>query len=196
MDVALAPGSWLREARRNAGWLIALGVLGVIVGMLAIGSPLVAGVSVSIVVGTMLVITGLVHLAGAFKAGSFGSGAFGLISGLLTVVCGLLLFFRPVFGLTALTLLLAVYFFVEGVSSIILGFRVKPHKGWGWLVFSGALGFLLGVFIYRQWPLSGVWAIGTLVGVHILFRGWSFIAIGLAARSGISGVEEAVKDPG
>jgi hypothetical protein len=141
MDVALAPGSWLREARRNAGWLIALGVLGVIVGMLAIGSPLVAGVSVSIVVGTMLVITGLVHLAGAFKAGSFGSGAFGLISGLLTVVCGLLLFFRPVFGLTALTLLLAVYFFVEGAgwssaalsgsSSVSLSTASGPFPAYG-----------------------------------------------------------------
>jgi uncharacterized membrane protein HdeD (DUF308 family) len=194
MDIAMTPNAWLKDAKKNAGWLIALGVVSVIVGVLAIGSPMVAGMSVSMVVGAMLLITGIGHLIGAFKAGSFGSGLLGFLGGALTTVAGVVMFFRPVVGLEVLTILLAIYLVFDGISGIILGFRVRAlGRGWGWLVFSGVLGLVLGVLIYRQWPVSGVWAIGTLVGIHILFRGWSLIAIGLAARSGISTVQEAVE---
>lgn len=194
MDLAMTPNAWLKDAKKNAGWLIALGVISVIVGMLAIGSPMVAGMSVSMVVGTMLLITGIGHLISAFKAGSFGSGLLGFLGGALTTVAGVVMFFRPVVGLEVLTILLAIYLIFDGISGIILGFRVKAlGGGWGWLVFSGVLGLVLGVLIYRQWPVSGVVAIGTLVGIHILFRGWSLIAIGMAARSGISTVQEAVE---
>ena len=195
MDIAMTPNAWLKDAKKNAGWLIALGVISVIVGVLAIGSPMVAGMSVSMVVGAMLLITGIGHLIGAFKAGSFGSGLLGFLGGALTTVAGVVMFFRPVVGLEVLTILLAIYLIFDGISGIILGFRVRAlGQGWGWLVFSGVLGLVLGVLIYRQWPISGVWAIGTLVGIHILFRGWSLIAIGLAARSSISVVQEELKE--
>ena len=192
MNIAMTPDAWLRDAKKNAGWLIALGVVSVIVGMLAIGSPMVAGMSVSMFVGVMLLISGIGYLVSAFKAGSFGSGLLGFLGGTLTSFAGVVMLFRPVVGLKVLTIVLAVYLIFDGVSGIVLGFRVRAlRSGWGWLVFSGALGLLLGVLIYSQWPVSGVWAIGTLVGIHILFRGWSLIAIGIAARSGISAVQDA-----
>lgn len=195
MDIAMTPTTWLKDAKKNAGWLIALGVINVIVGILAIGSPMVAGMSVSMFVGVMLLISGIGHLVGAFKAGSFGSGLLGFLGGTLTSVAGVVMLFRPVVGLGLLTILLAVYLVLDGVSGIVLGFRVRAlGQGWGWLVFSGVMGLVLGVLIYRQWPVSGVWAIGTLIGIHILFRGWSLIAIGMAARSGISAAQEAVKE--
>ncbi len=194
MDIAMTPTAWLKDAKKNAGWLIALGAVSVIVGMLAIGSPMVAGMSVSMFVGVMLLISGIGHLVGAFKAGSFGSGLLGFLGGTLTSAAGIVMLFRPVVGLGLLTIMLAVYLILDGISGIVLGLRVRSlRKGWGWLVFSGVLGLVLGVLIYRQWPVSGVWAIGTLVGIHILFRGWSFIAIGLAARSGITAIQEAAR---
>ena len=195
MDIAMTPTAWLKDAKKNAGWLIALGVISVFVGMLAIGSPMVAGMSVSMVVGVMLLISGVGHLVGAFKAGSFGSGILGFLGGTLTSFAGVVMLFRPLVGLGLLTIVLAVYLILDGISGIVLGFRMRAlRQGWGWLVFSGALGLVLGVLIYRQWPVSGVWAIGTLVGIHILFRGWSLIAIGLAARRGISAVQEAATE--
>lgn len=187
--------SWVKDAKRNAGWLIFLGAVSVIVGMMAIGSPMVAGASVSIVIGFFLLAAGISQLVGAFKAGSFGSGILGFLGGALTTFAGLVMFMRPVVGLKMLTLLLALYLIFDGISGIVLGLRVRAlGSGWGWLVMSGALGLLLGILIYRQWPLSGVWAIGTLVGIHLLFRGWSFIAIGMAARSGLSEAQEAIKE--
>ncbi len=186
--------SWVKDAKKNAGWLIFLGVVSVIVGVMAIGSPMVAGMSVAMVVGFFMVVSGLSQLAGAFKAGSFGSEALSLIGGIVTTLVGFLMFFRPLFGVKALALILAVYFLTEGISGIALAFKVRPEKGWGWMLFSSTLALLLAWFIFKQWPLSGAWAIGTLVGIHILFRGFSFVAIGVAARSGLSTVQDALKE--
>jgi len=191
MNIAMVPSEWIKEAKKNAGWLIALGVLGIVVGVFAIASPHVAGMWVSMVVGGILLVAGAGNLVAAFKAGSFGSGLLGFAGGALTSVAGLMMFFRPLFGMGVLTMLLAFYLFFDGISGITVGFRVRPESGWGWLAFSGALALLLGVMIWRQWPLSGMWAIGTLVGIHILLRGWSLVAIGLAARRGLSAVQEA-----
>jgi uncharacterized membrane protein HdeD (DUF308 family) len=89
---------------------------------------------------------------------------------------------RPLFGLASLTLVLAAYFLVDGIFEIIAAFQIKPKKGWGWVLFSGIAAFLLGYLIWSQWPLSGGWAIGVLVGVNLLLSGWSMIAFGGAAR--------------
>jgi uncharacterized membrane protein HdeD (DUF308 family) len=191
-----AVSSWAKDAKKNAGWLIALGVVSIVVGFMAIGSPLVAGTSVAAVVGFLMLVAGLSQLVGSFRAGSFGSGALGFLGGLLTSLAGLLMFLRPLFGLGALAILLGIYFFVDGFSEIALAFRVRPEKGWGWMLFSGVLALLLGILIFRQWPLSGALAMGMLVGIHLLFRGFSLVAIGMAARGGLSDAQEALKEEG
>jgi uncharacterized membrane protein HdeD (DUF308 family) len=181
--------SWVKDAKKNAGWLIVIGALNAIVGIMAIGSPMVAGMSVAVLVGIFMLVAGLFQLLGSLKAGSFGSGALGFIGGLLTSLAGLLMFSRPLFGVGVMAVLLGIYFFTDGIWEIGLAFRIKPEKGWGWILVSGVLSILLGFFIFRQWPFSGAWAIGILVGVHLLFRGGSLIAIGAAARSGLSQVK-------
>ena len=186
--------SWVKDAKKNAGWLIFLGVLNAIVGFLAIGSPMVAGMSVVILVGIFMLIAGISQLFGSFKAGSFGSGALGFIGGLLTSVAGLLMFTRPLFGLGVLTILLGIYFFIDGIGEIALAFRIKPEKGWGWTLISGILAILLGFFIMSQWPFSGAWAIGMLVGIHLVFRGISLVVIGAAARSSLAQVKEGAEE--
>ena len=126
-----AVSAWVKDAKKNAGWLIALGVLSMVVGFMAIGSPLVAGTSVSAVVGFFMLVAGLSQLVGSFKAGSFGSGGLSFLGGLLTSLAGLLMFFRPLFGLGVLAILLGIYFFADGFSGIALAFRVRPEKGVG-----------------------------------------------------------------
>ena len=186
--------AWVKDAKKNAGWLITLGVLGMVVGVMAMVSPLVAGTSVTAVAGFFMLVAGLSQLVGAFRAGSFGSGGLGFLGGLLTSLAGLLMFLRPLFGLGVLAILLGIYFFADGISGIVLAFRVKPEKGWGWTLFSGVLALLLGILIFRQWPLSGAWAIGVLVGIYLFVRGFSLVAIGMAARGGLSDAQEALKE--
>lgn len=184
--------SWVKDAKKNASWLIVIGAVNAIVGFMAIGSPMVAGMSVAVLVGILMVIAGLIQLIGSLKAGSFGSGALGFAGGLLTSLAGLLMFTRPLFGIGVMAVLLGIYFFTDGIWEIGLAFRIKPEKGWGWILISGILSILLGFFIFRQWPLSGALAIGTLVGLHLLFRGVSLIAIGAAARGGLSHLKEGL----
>jgi uncharacterized membrane protein HdeD (DUF308 family) len=177
-----AVGGWAQKAGRNAGWLTALGVVTVIAGFMAVGSPLGAGLGISIFIGIALVIAGIARTVGAFSAGSFGQGALAFIGGMLTLVAGVILTARPDFALATLTLMLGAYLVVDGVSSGVLAFHVRPEKGWGWMFISAALGVILGFMLLKEWPLSGLWAIGTLVGINLMFSGFSIIAIGSAAR--------------
>lgn len=190
----MTDGRWLAEAKKNAGLLIFLGVLTVILGVLAIAAPMITGITVAVFVGFLLLFTGIMRIVYAFKSGQWGSGIWGTIIGLLGAVAGLLLIFRPMVGLLTLTLLLAIYFFVDGISEIIAAFKIKPDQGWGWVLFNGVIALLLGIMIWRQWPMSGSWAIGVLVGVHILITGWTMIVLGTGARRIAGKVEDVVED--
>ena len=178
-----AVSSWAQTAAKNARWIIVLGVVTAVAGFLAMGSPLATGLTVVVFIGMALVIGGVARIIGAFSAGSFGQGTLAFIGGMITFVAGLALTGRPGIGLTTLTLILGVYLVVDGISSAILAFKVRPEKGWGSMLFSAVMGVLLGFLLLREWPLSGTWAIGTLVGVNMVFSGFSMISVGSAARS-------------
>jgi uncharacterized membrane protein HdeD (DUF308 family) len=190
----MAEGSWLAEAKKNAGLLIFLGVLTVIFGVIAVASPMITGVAVTVFVGFLLLASGVTQMIHALKSKQWGTGFWGTLIGVLGVVAGLLMIFRPMIGLVTMTLLLAVYFLVDGISEIIAAFRIKPDQGWGWVLFNGVIAVLLGFMIWRQWPISGAWAIGLLVGIHILLTGWSMIILGTGARRVAGAIEEKVED--
>lgn len=181
-NVREAISDWAEEAKKHAGWLVVLGVLTIVMGVFAMMSPLLSGLGVSIMIGIPLVIGGVARTISAFRAGSFGQGALAFIGGILTFVAGIVLVFRPGVGLATMTLMLGVYLLVDGVSGSLLAFHVRPEKGWGWMLISGAMGVLLGIMLLKEWPVSGLWAIGTLVGINLLFSGFSIVTIGLAAR--------------
>lgn len=175
--------------KQNSGWAIAIGVLSVITGFLAIMSPLIAGVSITVVVGALLSINGVSQLIFAFKTGSIGKGLLTFVLGLLAIGVGLYMMFNPGMGLLTLTLLLAVYFFVSGISEIIGAFKMKPVKGWGWASISGVASLVLGVMIWLQFPASGEWAVGVLTGIRMIFGGMWAIAIGRGVRGAAEEVQ-------
>ena len=189
-------GTRAHEAKKNATWLIVFGVLTVIFGFLAIASPLVTGLAVSIMVGVLLVFMGVARIVHAFKSGEWGAGIWGTIVGLVAVVAGLVTIFRPGVGLATLTLVLAAYFLVDGICEIIGSFKMKPIAGWGWMLFNGIVAVILGFLIWRQWPVSGAWAIGVLVGIHILLTGITMTVFGFGARRISGKVEDAVEAAG
>ena len=164
------------------------GIVVLILGLLAIAAPLAAGTAVSTMVAILLMAAGVVRMLWAFKAGSFGKGALALLLGGLTLGVGIVILARPLVILASLALILAVYFLLDGISEIVCAFRVKPAKGWGFMVFGGAMSIVLSALIWSQWPLSGAWAIGILVGVRLVFAGTAMIALG----SAIGTVRDAV----
>jgi uncharacterized membrane protein HdeD (DUF308 family) len=190
----MAEATWIEEAKKNSGFLIFLGVLTVIFGVIAIGSPLVTGVAVAVFVGFLLLASGVTQIIHALKSKQWGTGFWGTVIGLLGVAAGLLMIFRPLVGLVTMTMLLAIYFLIDGISEIVAAFRIKPDQGWGWVLFNGIIAVVLGLMIWRQWPVSGAWAIGLLVGIHILMSGWSMIILGSGARRVAGAIEDAVED--
>lgn len=182
----------MERVKQNSGMVITLGVVLLIFGILAIASPFVAGLSIAITIGILLIMGGIGQLVFAFNASSFGKGIWVFILGALTVFIGIAMVGQPDAALATLTLFLAAYFIVEGIFEIIWAFQIKPVKNWGWNLFSGIISLLLGIMIWRQYPLSGAWAIGTLVGIKLIFSGWTMIAFGGAARSTAKDVEAAV----
>lgn len=172
----------LGTIKRHAGVGIAVGVLVVVAGILALLSPLVAGISVAIAVGVLIVASGVSRLFLAFKMGSFGHGLLVFLLGLLSIVIGGYMLSRPGMALATLTLVLAVYFVVDGVFQSIWAFRLRPIKGWGWSLFSGVVSLALGIMIWRQFPVSGIWAVGTLAGIHMVFGGSSVASVCATAR--------------
>jgi len=168
--------------KRSSGLVIAIGVLLLILGFLALGAPLAAGLSVAAAVGLLLLFGGLAQLFFAFRAGSFGAGLMVFVLGALKAFAGVLMFLEPVVGLAVLTLVLAAYFVVEGVAEILWAFQLRPAPGWGWCLGSGIAALVLGLMIWKQFPLSGVWAVGTLVGIKLIFSGATLATLGGGAR--------------
>jgi uncharacterized membrane protein HdeD (DUF308 family) len=168
---------------RNWGWLLALGILMIILGAFAIAAPYGATLAVQFALGWILVIGGIAEAIHAFMARGWGGFLLELLSAILYLVVGVLLLVNPVGGALALTIVLAVFLIVEGIFKIMMAMRVRDHRGWGWLLASGVLSVILGVLIWAEWPASGLWVIGLLVGIQLLFTGWSLVMLALAARA-------------
>ena len=169
--------------KQASGWSIVWGILLVIFGALAIVSPFVAAVAVSVFIAWLIVFAGIVHLVLAFHSHRAASRIWKLLVALAYIGIGLYLLWHPLVGTVALTLLLAIMLLVEGVLEIVLYFQMRPLQGSVWVLFDGIITLLLAGLIYVHWPSSSIWAIGTLVGVSMIFSGITRIMMSLAVRS-------------
>ena len=169
----------IKKDAKAAKWS---GIFLLIAGFISLVSPLAAGLSLTLMVGVMLLVGGVAQLFVVFRAGSFGAGLLMALLAVLTLVAGGYMISQPLAALATLTLFLAGYFIAMGIIEIIGAFGARPAAGWGWLLFDGIVSFVLGVMIWSQFPISGVWALGTLVGIRLIMSGWTLIAIGGAAK--------------
>lgn len=126
--------------------------------------------------------SGAAHLVFAWHTRTTGGMLWELLLGILYIFIGAYLLLHLVAGLASLTLALAIYLFAEGVLKLILSFRLRPMSGSRWLLFDGIITLILSVLIWRTWPSSTEWVIGTLVGISMLFSGISRLMLSLAAR--------------
>jgi uncharacterized membrane protein HdeD (DUF308 family) len=177
----------MREVSRST---TALGILTAFLGVVALMAPLFTGVSITIMIGMLLLIGGIAGSIYAFKAPTLSEGVWKFLFGGLTLVCGLLLLANPVEGLGALTIILAIFLLVEGIAKIAMAMRVKPEDGWGWILFSGIMSILFTVLIYAQWPVSGVWAVSIVIGAWLLVYGLSMASVGSAAKDAITELQD------
>jgi len=171
------------EARHLTGWSIAISLLIILAGILAIALPVTAGIAVNILVAWLLVFVGVAHLVFGWHIRAIGGVIWQVLLGVLYIGIGGYLLIRPVAGLVTLTLALAIYLFVEGLFELILSFQIRPRQGWGWLLLDAIVTLILAIMIWRTWPASTEWVIGTLVGISMVFSGATRLMLSLAARS-------------
>jgi uncharacterized membrane protein HdeD (DUF308 family) len=174
--------------KKGSGWLIAMAVVFIILGILAIVEPEVAGLAVTILVGWLLIFGGVAHLIAAFSGGGAGRVIWHVFLGLIYVAGGIYYLAHPLLGLGTLTLLLGGIILVGAALEFIAYFMVRSKSGSGWLLLNGLIALVVGGLILAHWPSSTVWVIGTLVGVNLLMTGISRLMVGMAARKLASSV--------
>lgn len=167
---------------KGSGWLIAIAVVFIILGLMAMIEPMVAGLAVAVLVGWILIVAGATHVVGAFGGGGASRAIWHGLIGVMYIIGGVYFLTRPLLGLGSLTLLLAAILIAEAIVRIVAYTQMRGQRGSSWLLVNGLITILLGGMIWRNWPSSSVWAIGTLVGVNLLMAGVSRLMLALAAR--------------
>jgi len=152
-----------------------LGIVLIVLGMAAIVTPAAAGSAVVVVIGIILLGAGVAAAIRGLQGDTAMEKVLGLVVGVVTALAGVAVLANPLFGLGLLTLLLAGYFLVDGACKVVVSFRFRPASGWTWLLLSGAVSLLLGALIWSQWPMSGLWAVGVLVGLNLISTGLAML---------------------
>jgi uncharacterized membrane protein HdeD (DUF308 family) len=172
----------LENVKRASGWSIALGILMILAGMIAICAPLIAGVVIVYIVAWTAIFNGGFQLVYAFRAHSGGRMILEIILGLLYIVAGVFILMHPAGGLLALTLIIAWLLLIYGVFALVLAFQLRPLSGWGWVLFDAIVTILLGALIWAHWPINSEYVVGTLVGISFIASGVSRLMLSLAVR--------------
>ena len=170
------------DVRTATTWSMVLSVLMIGAGVLAITAPMIAGVAVTAIVGWLLVLSGLFHLAFAWGAGRPAAVLWQILIGVLYGAIGFYIIASPVAGLASLTLAIALYLFIEGVLEFVLWSRLRAIPGSGWVLVDGIITLVLAVMIWSTWPSSAVWVVGTLIGISMFFSGITRLMLSIAAR--------------
>jgi uncharacterized membrane protein HdeD (DUF308 family) len=169
------------EMIHHWGWLMAFGIVLVVLGVAAVIRSFAATVASMIFFGWMLLFAGIVEFINAFMVGHWSGFFLHLLISILFIVAGLLLASRPLLGAEVTTLVMSMFFLIGGLYEFIASLFVHL-TGWGWHAFSGAIAALMGVLLLLQWPFSGLWAIGLFIGIDLIFAGWAWVALALNLR--------------
>jgi len=176
----------MMTSRSMTTWSIVLSVLMILAGALASGAPMLAGIAMTLIVGWMLLFSGVLHLVFAWS----GHGARTIIGEIVIAIVygaiGVCLLANPLMGLTSLTVALAIYLVITGALELVLAVQLRPLIGSGWLLVAGIVALALEAMIYMSWPSATLWVIGTLVGISMVFSGISRLAMTMALRRPIA----------
>jgi uncharacterized membrane protein HdeD (DUF308 family) len=165
-----------REAMRQTVkrywlWYLIEGVLLVVAGIMAVIYPVVSSVSVVVLLGWLLIISGVlqgISLIGARQVPHFWLQ---LISVILAALVGVLFLRDPAQGLLTITLLLIIFFMIEGISKIVFSLTIRPFPNWGGVLASGLVGILLSAILWSSLPVTALWLIGLLIGIELISVG-------------------------
>jgi uncharacterized membrane protein HdeD (DUF308 family) len=168
---------------RSPGWSIFVGILLVLAGLLAIVVPFFAGVAASVFFGWLVLFGGVAHLVYAWSERGAGAILWQVLIGIVYVIAGLYMLVLPVAGVVALTLVLGFYIAVEGVFELVIFSLLRRLRAAVWFLIDGLVSLLLAGLIFFGWPSSSLWAVGTLVGISLLFSGIARLTLAMGVKA-------------
>lgn len=169
--------------RASWGWFVALGLVFILLGLVALAHLVASTYATALYVGAMILVAGVVQVIHAFRVREWSRFAVWLLCGVFYVVAGGLIMAQPMLAAGVLTLMLGIACVINGVFRIAAGFGAKGSEGWGWIVFSGATTLLLGAVIIAGWPVNGLMILGLLLGIDLVVNGIATLLFGLALRN-------------
>jgi uncharacterized membrane protein HdeD (DUF308 family) len=194
-ELPQAPALVFGELEKNWGWLLAFGILSILLGTAGLGMSFMLTQASVVFFGALLVVGGVFQILDAIKCRGWKSTAWNLLIALLYIGAGLVMMMHPVLAGISLTLILAYILIVIGVLRAFMAFQLRPAKGWYWPLISGIVSVVLGGLILAEWPQSGLWIIGLFIAIELIFHGWSYLFIALAARSSAKARKSGVEQP-
>ncbi|MCP3391098.1 HdeD family acid-resistance protein [Bradyrhizobium sp. CCGB12] len=178
----LGLGSGIAALHAKWGWIVALGVVYLIAGFVALGSVVMATVASVIVVGAMMIVAGAAEIIGAFQMKSWGKFLIWALLGVLYVIAGFLTFENPLLAAVLLTLFLGASLIASGAVRLFLAFSMKRETPWVWVALSGAITLLLGLLIVARWPVNSVYILGLFLGIDLIMAGAGWIGLGFSLK--------------
>ena len=170
------------QVRSNRNWFLLLGVISILLGLVAIIFPFFAALTIELMIGWILVISGVLGILHAWRTNRWHGFHLSPVSSLFALAIGLLLVIFPGSGIISLALLVALFFIASGIMRIAAAWRLKPMDRWIWLLFSGVTALILALLILLLWPEAAGWVVGILLGIDLLFSGAILVLLWLTAR--------------
>ncbi len=155
------------------------GVFFIVLGSIAIIIPQVFTIGIALLLGWLLLVAGIFQIIRSLSLRNMPGISFWLFSGLLQVIIGYFLVIKPTAGVLTLTMLLTLFFALEGVAKISMALMMRPLSRWGWVFFSGLTSLFLAIVVWAGWPGTASWVLGLLLGINMIFLGYSLLNISL-----------------
>lgn len=171
----------LEQIHHRWGWFLGLGVVLIALGVLALAFIPAATLGSVLVLGWLMVVSGVLEGVYAFYARGWSGVLLHVLGAVLGIVVGLIVVTQPVAGALAWTLLFASYFIVIGIFRMIAAIQLK-YQSWGWAVFDGIVTMVLGLLLWAEWPASAIWFMGFALGIALILRGWTMVMFAIAVR--------------
>ncbi len=171
-DAARAMREAMRETfKRHSLWYLVQSGLMILAGILALAYPVLSSVAVVLFLGWLLIIGGILQGISLIGARNVPHFWLQLVSVALFIIVGVLFLRNPGESLLTLSLLLIVFFMVEGISKVIFALTIRPFPNWGWVLASGIVGILLSLYLWANIPVTAIWLLGVLLGIELICEG-------------------------
>jgi len=182
-NLSSAINTELQALKPKWGWLLLVSILFIITGIYAISYAVYASIATVFLFGILLLCLGVFHLINSFISIGTRAFALSLLFSLIYIFAGIWMIAEPMSATITITFIMVIFFIISGIIRIITAIADRGQPNWGFVLFSGIIALILGIVIWAEWPVSGLWVIGLFVGIEFILAGWTLLTLALAARS-------------